>query len=769
MVTSVQTLARPQGLHASGLKRPVSLRLGECNLTVNGDGSVRNLQSLKEKRALFGYEQVWFYKVQAGIVVHSQRPDWAVRPRPKSVQFSGKIFDGIDVAQLLEFHRGNSRGYVRHIRLRNSSASPIRLRVVSIHDPTAAHFRDDPDIWGSLGVNAFNRQSHVALDEVSDPPSARVVGAVPPPSRFYMTTIRSRAQGIVGTGELPEGTAGMSGQVLILSVHDFELSSGEDKEFALASIYSPGKLEEALSEFSNLQSGERTPRPSGTLISSSEPEVREAAAWAVSSLEGGAYADMILDGFETLKALAWVDPKSARDSASSFKSMVGSRGSMPHSLDLSKPGLLETSLFVQGVSYLLVLAQDKKLARSSYPLIKKMSRYLSGVTNDSSIVSDSTLPNGWRRHLGSGYPSGEIPEVSMAVAAALASAAQVARIISKIEDAGKFAERSEMIVEFVKKKLLDDRGFPVLCRDTSGLVRSDETIDMALTLYRYLLAGPAQGVAHRLLEKDFDTSFGPRCVPTSNAVYFNGTYGQGELGGVKPRAVLAHSSVCYRAGLPGIGSLILSKAAKLVTDETTRFGGPPGSFPEWIDVDGGEVHGTRSDPVACARFLEALVEGELGLSFTADRATFSPPDSTALGWVMAQNLWLGEPVSVFVGREEGKAHLFFSAAKVGSAGGSRFARSEPVDLQVRGVNGVTLFNPGQVICVGNSTQSQAKVTVNFPPRSSELSKRLTTPLETYDPARGTWTKMGTLRVLPTMTFEAVVDPGGWEAFRISNG
>jgi hypothetical protein len=768
MGAAVQTVTRSQSLRSSGLRRPISLRLRECDLVINADASVRYLHSLKEKRALFGFEQIWFYKVQAGVVVHAQRPDWSIRPRPKSVQFSGKIFDGIDASQFMEFHHGGSRGYVRHVRLRNGTASPMHLRAVSVHDPTAAHFRDDPDLWGSLGVNGFNRQSHVALDEVSDPPSARVLGTVPSPSRFYMTTVRSRAQGIVGTGEVPEGTAGMSGQVLIVSVHDLELAPGESKELVLASIYSPGKLEEALAEFGKIQSGEKSQPQGGAQIGCSDPTVGEAASWALACLDGGCYANPVLDVCEILRALSWVDPKIARESIPELKRMIRGDGSLPHSLDNSRPGILETSVFLQGASYQLMLAQDKKLTRSSYPMIKKLAQFLDASTADHTVASDSALPQGWRRHLGSGYPSGEIPEISLAVAAAFAAAAQVARSISKSDEAGKFRERSEMIAEQARKRLLDERGYPILCRDASGMIHNDESIDMAVAVYRMRLQSAAKGIAQRLLERDFDTPFGPRCIPTSNAVYFNGTYGKGELGGVRPRAVLAHAVVCFRAGLPGIGSLTLSKIAKLVTEDAPGLGGSTGAFPEWIDVDGHEVHGDRSDPVAAARFLEGIVEGELGLSFTADRATFSPPDTTALGWVAALDLWVGEKVSVFVGRSGGKAHLFFSAGKVGSAGGTRFAKSERIDLQSRGLFAATFYSPGQVICVGNSTQSQARVTVNFAPKAGDLSKRLSTPIETYDPGKGIWAKTGSLRVLPTMTFEAVVDPNGWKAFRVSN-
>ena len=189
--------AKSQGFRSSSLKRPLSLQTAGCRITVDSDGSVRAFKSLSEKRALFGFEQLWLYKVQAGIIVHAQRPDWVFRLNPRSIQLTGKVFDGVEVAQLVEFYRGHSLGYLRRLRLRNGGQGPIRLRAIELFDPSAAHFGETSGTWGSLGVNAFNRESHVAMDEVSDPPSARVIGSTPSPSKFYMTTDRSRAAGRV--------------------------------------------------------------------------------------------------------------------------------------------------------------------------------------------------------------------------------------------------------------------------------------------------------------------------------------------------------------------------------------------------------------------------------------------------------------------------------------------------------------------------------------------------------------------------------------------
>ena len=760
--------ARMQGLRASALKRPLGLQARGCRILVEPDGAVRAFLSLQEGRSLFGYEQVWFYKVQAGIVVHAQRPDWGIRFTPRAVQFSGKMFEVVEVAQSIEHYRGKSLGYVRRVRLRNGGLGGMRLKVIQLLDPTAAHFAGGPGAWGSLGVNAFNRESHVAMDEVSDPPSARVVGSTPPPSRFYMTTAKSRAQGLVSVGELPEGTAGMSGQVLVLSVQEFELGPSESREIVYASIYNPGKLEDALSDFSRLQSGEKTPSPPRPAVACSEQSVTEAAAWAVTSLEGGAFADEALDRYEALRALTSLDPATARRFILDARQEVRKDGSLPHSGRASEPGLLETAIFLQASALHLALSQDKKLARASYPLIKKLAGSLLAASKDYSVQTDPALPQGWRRHLGRGFPTGEIPEVSLAVAGALADASQVARLVAKSDDAARFRERAEMISDQVRKKLLDEHGYPALCKDSAGRLRNDETVDMGVAAYRHhSLQAAEQASVHRLMEKDFDTPYGPRCVPTSNQVYFNRAYGQGQLGGVWTRAALAHALVCYRAGLPGIGSLAIGKVSRLVTEDAPKLGGSPGEFPLWVDVDSNEVHGEGSDPVAAARFLETLLEGELGIPTGAERPVLNPAQSSNLGWVMGSDLWVGEPTTVFLGRGSGRNHLFFSGGKVDSKSGSRFARSERLEVSARGVYGITFYAPGQVICLGNSAPAQARFTVSFTPRAAELSKHLSTPLEEYDPAKGTWNKTVSLRVFPTMTFDTALEPNAWKAYRVS--
>jgi hypothetical protein len=759
---------RTPGLRASTVRRPLVLRVRDYRILLDPEGFLRSFDSLPERRAVFGFERLSIYKVQAGVVVQAQRPDWVIRVTPCQVQLAGRVFGAVEVAELVEFFYGASSGYLRRVKLKNAGTKQVTLRLIDVLDPTASQLSEVSMRWGALGVNAFNRGSHVAMDEISDLSSARVVGSLPPPKKLFMTTDRARVRDLISAGELGDTTAGMSGQVIILTLHELDLAPSETKEVTFVSIYNPTKLEEALSDFGRIQGGWKTPHRQGPLIATSSPSLTDSAAWAVAVLANAKHGSDGLDRLESLKALSLVDGEGALSVIESAKHLLRRDGAIPHSSDQTEPGSLESAVLLQAVSVYLLLARDKKLTRSLYPLVKKLASFLLASSKGYSLRTKSTLPQGWRRSLGRGYPAGEIPEISLAAAGGLAGAAQVARQAAKANDAGRFRERAEMLTETVRKRLVDERGFLSLCLDPIGRLRGDETIDMAVASYRQgFLASAEQAAVQRLLEKDFETPYGPRTVPNSNRLYFNSSYGQGQLGGFWTRAALAHALLCYRVGLAGIGSLTLEKVAKLVVEDSIGLGGSPGEFPYWVDVEGQEAHGEDSDPVAAARLVEGLLEGELGLEFAAGIVSFSPPSSSSLKWVLASEVWAGEPVTVFVGRGSGRAHAFASGMRLEVKHGVRFAKAELLEVPVRGLHAVSLYGPGQAICLGNSSTVPVRAPVNFAPRAPELAKRLSSPLEEYDRASGSWAKVSTLRVFPTVAFETSLGPGEWKAFRVS--
>jgi hypothetical protein len=685
---------------------------------------------------------------------------------PSVCSYHGRIFGAVETLQTLEASPSSSEGFTRKVWLRNGGDSPIRIRTICISDPAAAHFRDPYAGWGSLGVNAFNRESHVVLDEISEPHPARVVGSNPSPLKLYLTTDKLKATELLQAGELPEPTAGMSGQVIVLALHDLSLAPGESKEILFASLYSPSRLEDVLSSFGKLGAS-RPPAAKGDLqLSCSSPRVSEAFGWACASLEGARFEPDLLERMEVLRGLTYIKPDSMKETTEGLRGLVGKSGLVPHSLEPLKPGVLESSLMLSAASRFLTFAGDRRAARPHYPVLRKVGLALMGASRGDAIVLDPSLPQGWRRRIRSGYPSGEVPEVSLAVSSALLELSSLSRLLGKGEDAAKFRERAELIVDGVGKRLIDERGFLCLSVDPDGRMRSDETLDMAVSQFRNpSIRSVGSSTVHRLLEKDFETGFGPRTVPTTNRMYFNGAYGEGQLGGFWTRGALALACLSYGVGLPGIGGLALEKVSRLVLEESLKFGGAPGEFPYWVDLDGRDAHPGKSDPVAAARFVQTIVEGELG--FSPNPPILRPPPLSNLRWVLARDIWTGEKTSIFVGRAAGRVFAMAACQKTSIDGGHRLSRCDPVEVSPRSIQGISFNGPGQTVCLGNTSQVPVRAQVSFAARSAGLARRLNTPLEEFEPKSCAWNKVGSLRVAPTMTFDASVPQGDWRVFRVS--
>ncbi|MDV3244875.1 MAG: hypothetical protein LYZ66_06880 [Nitrososphaerales archaeon] len=757
---------RADEFRASSIRRPLTLRKGDLRLSLEPDGTVRFLQSLREGRLLFGREQLQFYKAQSGILMRGQRPDWTVRLTHSIASLSASIFQSVEASQRLRLLPPPAEGYARTLVVRNIGSAPVKVRLISLQDPTAAHFREKNYDWGALGVNAFNRSSHIAMDEVADSPAARVVGAKPQPKLFHMTSDPVKAAELLQAGELSEPTAGMSGQVLVLAEYEFDLPVGGSSELNLLSLYDPTRLEGALSGFEALSTSFDTSEGVSFSATTSSPAVTAAASWAKSALEGVEYEADALDRYEAVRGVAFVDPRAARSIVERARASVTRSGSLGHSADQSRPGLLDTAVFLEGTCLLALLSPEKKYARSLYTLVKKLIGCLMSSSSDGVVRTDPSLPQGWRRKLGRGHPTGEIPEVSLSVASALYYAACLASRLGKGVESARWAERSKLVTESVKTRMLDERGYLALCFD-GGKLRSEETVDQAVACYR---AMPGSAVAsseiHRLLEKDFESGWGPRTVPTTNRIYFNATYGEGQLGGYWTRAALAHAVLAYRAGLAGIGSIELEAIARLPSAEAVKLGGAPGEFPYWVDLLRREAHGPGSDPVAASRFLEALVCGELGLSVGSTGLSFNPSPTSRLKWLLLAGVNLGKRTSVFVGRGHGRAYAF-AAAEARIESGWKFSGAEAAESHDARLSAVSFFGPGQTVCVGNGSEGTVRSAVSFRPRDPALAKHLSVELQELETSTGSWKKVSTVRVLSSMSIEAVLGPHEWRAFRVS--
>src|SRR5712692_1757747 len=117
---------RPQGIRTSSLRRPFSLWDRDSRIVLDPDGSMKSFDSLPERRALFGLERIRIYKVQAGVVVQAQKPDWNLKVSPRWAHFSGRAFENVEVSQTVEFFKGSSSGCTRMLSLKNTGTSTMR-------------------------------------------------------------------------------------------------------------------------------------------------------------------------------------------------------------------------------------------------------------------------------------------------------------------------------------------------------------------------------------------------------------------------------------------------------------------------------------------------------------------------------------------------------------------------------------------------------------------------------------------------------------------
>ena len=763
---SVATEARHAGeqqpFPAKSMGAAALLRARGATLRLCRDGSCSWLRSESEDRLVFGKEAMYFYKLQQGVKIRAGKVEWRPSLWPDSASIGCRLFETLDVRQSFAVRGGNCISSIRRVTLSNSGASQIRVRVISVHDTTAVH--SDAPKWGSMGVNAFNRSSHVAMDEVAGPGGCRVIGSSPPPATIYMTSDPTRATDIVQRGELPDTTAGMSGQIIVMTQRDFELSPGESSEAVYISVYSSERLEDSLSEFNRLTKDSCSPFLVGCAYSS-DPSLAAALGWARSVVLNAEFERDVLDRAEALTAIAVTDEQAALRAVQSLISEVRKEGSLPHSSDRSQPGVLETAVFLAAASLYCSLSADKKYVRSLYSPLRRAAQFLMVMSEGEMVQTGASLPHGWRRRLGRGYPTFVLPEVNLAVVSALLSFSSVAGRLSKGKEAALYRERAELILSNVKRRLVLESGDLALNLDEKGVVHTEVTADQAVALYRHQLdENVSSGTVHRLLEKDFETGYGPRTVPTSNGTYFNSSYGEGQIGGYWTRAALSHALVAYRSGLSGIGSLILSRVSRLVAFDAPSFGATPGTVPYWVNVEKREFGSEESDPVAAARLLEAAVFGELGLRVSSGGPVAEPPSTSSIGWLLIDDI-LRQNCTVFVGRS-GRVKLVVVSLPLVPSGGVGYQKCEKVQserpLVVRVFHG-----PGQGILVCNTGQSPASGTVSFQPRDARMLKSLSVWLEEMDQTGGEWKRVQQLRVLQEMSFQASLRPLSWRFFRLT--
>ena len=205
-----------------------------------------------------------------------------------------------------------------------------------------------------------------------------------------MTKDKQRAIDLMGSGELPESSAGMSGAILILTEQEFELHPGarQSSESRLYTIRRRSRPP-CRSSASLLSGSSAQPRASGSgpAMRSSSPPLNFAYAWAeaaIHSIEGEA------DGLERLSSgfgPAMLRPAYFEKQFELLKKSQRKDGYMPHSRS-NRGGPLETSLFLIHACGHLQLRADKKLSKKWYPALRKAGEALRAAASKGLIITE---------------------------------------------------------------------------------------------------------------------------------------------------------------------------------------------------------------------------------------------------------------------------------------------------------------------------------------------------------------------------------------------
>jgi len=790
MQRELSQFSQSRELSASQLKRSIYLFRSDLKAKVEPDGSSSWVHSATAKKLLFGKETAEVFKIQSGVKIAVKAQDVSMRATPSSISYAPRGQERVQASHSVRLVIGDCQGTVRTVRLTNRGDAIARLRILTLHDPTSLNYRRERDPPGEIGVNAFNRHDQVVMDDVGDTTGVRVIGFSPRPSVLYMTKDKGRAAELLALGELPESSLGMSGSVILLSQQDVDLPPGATAEVRSVSVYHPSSLESALNAATlrptegDSDAGESR----GAEFVSSSASMNFTFDWARAALfamEGECNAaERLWSGV----ALSLMRSHYFERLAESIRGGIRKDGTLRYSEGTSasdrveRAGPVESSLYILGLcAYLSARAGDKKLVKRWYPQVKKVGDGLSRMLSDGLIHSSSDSPDGWRRRLGAGFPTGYSAEVNLLVTRALRDASSVAYLAGKGSDSAKFRELSVRLLNAVNERLRDsESGALALNVDNRGVVHKEMTVDQAVGL-SYCSPDPnlASSVVHRLLEKDFETGFGPRTVSSSNNLYFSPSYGDGQLGGYWTRAALSHSILAYLTGYPSIGSAQLEKVARLVHVDAERLGGVPGEIPYWIDPERRQIAGSGSDPVAASRFIEALVFGEAGLSLGPQGARFRISEASQLKWLFIHDLDLGRRGSLFIGRSAGKAFVASTfeketmedSSRTGGQGVTTTSSCFPECQRIGGAAGLEgiLFwdSCTSLICLGNTGGSAYSGFLSVPLKSKSFTTSLFAQMEELQQETGLWSKLDRVKLLSKLETKVELKPNSWKMLRLS--
>jgi hypothetical protein len=180
-----------------------------------------------------------------------------------------------------------------------------------------------------------------------------------------------------------------------------------------------------------------------------------------------------------------------------------------------------------------------------------------------------------------------------------------------------------------------------------------------------------------------------------------------------------------------------------------------------------------SDPVAAARFVEAVFLGELGVTFTPQGITLKPPSGSQMRWASMHEMTLGEKGSVFVGRSSGKIALFASSLHRAEADGAmKFLGCRRLVTPVP-IEALVFWDvSSMLVCVGisdsgASSSGPCSWTLTIPMSGEALASSLFVDLEEFNQETCLWNRKERMRLLRDLQIRVELKPGAWRALRLA--
>ena len=188
-----------------------------------------------------------------------------------------------------------------------------------------------------------------------------------------------------------------------------------------------------------------------------------------------------------------------------------------------------------------------------------------------------------------------------------------------------------------------------------------------------------------------------------------------------------------------------------------------------------------TDPVACARFVEAVLFGECGLSLGPQSAKFRVAESSQLKWLFIHDLELGRKGSIFIGRSTGRAfaastferQAFEGASRTDGHGATttswRFSECERIACPP-GLEGILFWDAdSSLVCFGNTGAAACSGLVSIPLMPKSFTSALFAQLEELQQESGVWSKTEHVKLLSKFETRVDLKPGSWRILKLSAG